>query len=114
MRLSDFKGEKAFEVAAGLIAPMAKIAESEIFKKTNVTSRMELAEIILKADVMAAKEILSILSDIPTELYVCTGAEILRDILEAVSDDDFLSLFILPRQKTEDGAFFSVSVRADV
>lgn len=113
MKLSDFKGEKAFEVAADLISPIARIASSEIFKKTTVTSKMALAELILRADANAAREILSILADVPTELYVCTGAEVLRDILAAVSDEDFLSLFLSPRRKTEEGSSFSVSGNAD-
>jgi hypothetical protein len=114
MRLSEFKGEKAFSVAADLIPPITKIANSEIYKKATVTSKMALAEIILRSDMQAAKEILAILADVPPELYVCNGSAVLHDMLSAVSDDDFLSLFISPRQITDEGCSFSVSVNAGV
>jgi hypothetical protein len=112
MKLSDFKGEKAFEVAASLITPMARIARSDIFQKTKVTSKLELAQLILKADPRAAREILAILADVPAELYVCTGTTVMEDILTAVSDDDFASLFISPGQKMGEERSFSVSENA--
>ena len=114
MKLSEFKGEKAFSVAADLIAPMSKIASSAFFRNAKVTSRLELAEVILRSDMQAAREILSILSDVPSELYVCNGASVLHDMLSAVSDDDFLSLFILPGQNVDEGCSFSVSGSAGV
>lgn len=112
MKLSEFKGDKAFLVAADLISPIARIANSEVYQNATVTSRMALAEVILRSDMQAAKEILAILADVPTELYVCNGSAVLRDMLSAVSDDDFLSLFISPRQNADEGCSFSVSVNA--
>ena len=112
MKLSEFKGDKAFLVAADLISPITKIANSEVYRNATVTSRTALAEIILRSDMQAAKEILAILSDVPAELYVCNGSTVLHDMLSAVSDDDFLSLFILPRQNVDEGCSFSVSVNA--
>ena len=113
MKLSDFKDEKAVEVVANLLSPITKIVKSDQFRLLTVRNRMELAQLILRADADAARELLAILSDASIAEYVCTGETVMQDILAAVSDDAFASLFILPRQKAKDKSSASVSANVN-
>ncbi len=113
MKLAEFKGDKAFEVAANLMMPIAAIVKSDVFKRATVSNKLELARLLLLADTDAIKEILAILADVSPREYVCTGKTILQGVLEAVSDKDFVALFISPRQKTEEKLSCTVSENAN-
>lgn len=112
MKLSEFKGEKAFEVVAALMPPLANLMKSDVMQNARVHSRMELAQLLLKADADAVREILAILSNKAHEEYECTATTLMYDIMALVADDDFTALFISPRQKKEEKPSPSVSENA--
>ena len=112
MKLSEFKGEKAFEVVAAIMTPIAKIMKSDVMQNATVHSRMELAQLLLKADTGAVREILAILSDKVLGEYECTATTLMYDIMALVADDDFTALFISPGQKREEKPSRSASENA--
>lgn len=106
MKLGELKGERAVEVIADLIAPIANIASDQenlkLFKaekKEGETSRdaavRDLTEKVPallrthKADVLA---ILCAVNDMsPNDL---SAMDIIKGVIELVNDQDFMSLFL--------------------
>lgn len=94
MRLSDFKGEKAFEVVGKLLLPVSNIAANKevakALKKGGVAQMLSAALVNNPRDV---KEMLAILNDKPIEEYEATGATVLADVFNLFEDPALLALF---------------------
>lgn len=106
MKLGELKGERAIEVIADLIAPIANIADDqknlklfvpekkdgETDRETAVREFKEKIPLLLKthkADVLA---ILSALNEVdPKELSLL---DILKGLIELADDQDFMGLFL--------------------
>lgn len=107
MRLSEVKGERAFEVIAEIIDPIANIAEDEsvtaIFKREPANGRTP-AQVFLgklkKAVPVVAREhkedvvrILAAVGDTTPEQYMsgCTLASLTADVFSLMTDEEFLA-----------------------
>lgn len=100
MRLSDFKDKKGVEVVAKLLVPIGNIsADKEMTEaKKNVRHMGEFASVALQKHSQDVMDMLAILNEQNPEEYHCTGATVLRDVLDMFSDPDMLALFGLQRQ----------------
>ena len=106
MKLGELKGERAIEVIADLIAPIANIAEDqknlklfmpekkdgETERETAVREFKEKIPMLLKTHKADVLSILSTLNDVdPKDLSLL---DIIKGLVELVDDQDFLSLFL--------------------
>lgn len=109
MKLSDYKGEKAVEVFADLLEPVAKIfGDKEIADM--VRANEPKLKIIQKALKNHAKEVIqamAILDDVPVEGYNPSFMEIPARLLEMLNDSKMEELFTSQSQtadKTSSGS----------
>lgn len=98
MKLSDFKDEKAIEIVAALLTPIGKIASNPQIAKAKNGNVAELASAMLKHGKREVMDMLAILSDVDPKKYHCTAATVLHDVIEMISDEEFMKLFGLQRQ----------------
>lgn len=121
MRLSDIKGERALDVIADIIEPIANIAEDEkakaLFKVENLPEgedSKKYATKRLKKGVPALikghkDDILSILAAIngkSVEEYANTFGivSLVRDVIDLMTDDSFVDLFISAQTEKPSGS----------
>lgn len=121
MKLSDIKGERALDVIADIIEPIANIAEDEkakaLFKTENVPDGEDAKKYAakrLKKGVPALikghkDDILSVLAAIngkSVEEYANTFGVIslVRDVIELMTDDAFVDLFISAQTEKPSGS----------
>lgn len=93
MKLSEFQDEKAIEVVAKLLVPIANIATNAKNSTAKNDSKLEFASALLannQKDVMA---MLAILSDKEPSEYHCNAATVLIDVFNMLSDPDLIRLF---------------------
>ena len=110
MRLSDIKGDRAFDVIADIVDPVAAIAQDEnvkaMFKRTalpeGVNARDFVIERIRKGLPSLLRKhknelvtILAAIADVSPDEYVrgLSLAKLLADCYELLTDDTFIGLF---------------------
>lgn len=93
MRLSDFKDEKALEVIADLIDPIAEIARSPENKAASKGTKLQFVQSVLRNTPRAVMHMMAILNDEKPENYHCTSASVLKNALEMFTDPDIMALF---------------------
>lgn len=92
MRLSEFKDGDAIKVIANILPAVARIAaKKEIIGKRD--NALEFAAALLKESPNEVMEILAYLDGKKPEEYHCTGATVLVDAFNMISDPDMLALF---------------------
>lgn len=106
MKLSELKGERAIEVIADLIEPIANIAQDQdqlrlfhaTLKEGETPREMAVRDLKEKIPVLLKthkKDVLAIVCAVngenPSDL---SFVDILRETLELANDQDFLSLFL--------------------
>lgn len=99
-KLSDFKDEKAIEVAARLLVPITKIVSNPKNAKRQGTNKMEFASAMLRNSPEEVKEVLAILDEKEPAEYHCNGVTAMVGLFQMLSDPEMMELFGL-QSKTE-------------
>ena len=102
-RLSDFHGEKAFQVVADLLVPIGNMAVNANKLKAKIkdgddVSQLEFISELLKSNYEDMKTIFAIMNDADPATYDCTAASILLDAMTAFNDPLLAELFGLQSQ----------------
>lgn len=101
MRLSEIKGDKAFEVLADLLTPIkALVLDDEVRKAAEVTY-MDGIQIALRKHPKELKAILAILDLQDPEDYDISLATLPRKVTEIINDPDLRDLFMSQSQETD-------------
>jgi hypothetical protein len=104
MRLSDFKGEKVFDVMSELLDPVAEIlSDSQLATEYKSKPKIVVAQYILKHHKDETIKILAILADKSVDDYLA-GVNIIsltKDVLELLGDEQ-LMVFLQAQRKSED------------
>lgn len=96
MKLSDFKGEKAIEVFADLLEPIAEIlTDSEIVKlvQSEDVKQIEVIKKILKGHSKSVVQILAILEGEDPATYKPDIITLPKKLIEIFNDEAFIDLF---------------------
>lgn len=118
MKLSDVKGERVFDVFAQCISPVANIAAdpeaSRLFRREKLPPGADKNAFIKEKIISSVpplltvhkKDIVAVLSSIegvsPKEYEQnLTMAKLMADIIDLLTDDAFMGLFISAQRKTD-------------
>jgi hypothetical protein len=96
MKLSEFKGEKVFDVMGELIEPITlMLADKEISTTFKDKPKLALAQYIIKAHKAEAIRILAALSDKSVDEYLADVniISLVKDIVEMLNDEELISFF---------------------
>ena len=93
MRLSDFKDEKALEVIADLIDPIAEIVSSPENKAASKQTPLKFVQAVMRNTPKSVMHMMAILNDEKPENYHCTSASVLKNALEMFTAPDIMALF---------------------
>lgn len=96
MKLSDFKGEKAIEVFADLLEPIAEILkDNEIVAlvQTENVKQIDVIKKILKGHSESVVQILAILEGEDPKTYQPNIIALPKKLIEIFNDEAFIDLF---------------------
>lgn len=93
MRLSEIKGDKAFEVMADLMTPIKELAFDKELLAAGEDSYFDAVQIALRKHPKALKDILAILDLKDPKTYEVSLALIPTKVMELVNDPDIQILF---------------------
>lgn len=99
MRLSDIKGDKAFEVLADLITPIKVLATDEEIRKAAEESYIDGLQVALRTHPDEIKAILAILDLEAPDTYEVSLALLPRKMMELWNDPDIRDLFMSQGQE---------------
>lgn len=98
MKLSEFKDEKAIEVVARLLVPIANIVKNKDNANARGGTQLEFASAILANNPRDVMDMLAILDDKDPSEYHCNAATVIFDTMNMLADEELLQLFGLQRQ----------------
>ena len=99
MKLSEIKGERALEVLADLIDPVAEMVQDEGFKAVARSgSRMDVAKYLLKSHGKNVIKVLALINGEDPTTYEPTLVQLPIMVLELFEDPDVNRLFGLQSQ----------------
>jgi len=104
MRLFDYKGEAAIELMADLFDPAMAILGKPEVKKAFQDSSVPLlgkAKAMMKYASHETLEIMAMIDGTPVEEFKPTIPEIMKRLLDMLSNPEFMSLFTSQGQNTE-------------
>lgn len=103
MRLSEIKDERALDVLAEIIDPVAEIATDEKIKKIYKSGkpRILIAKEILKNHKKAIIKIMAELDEVPVDKYTFTLTELPAKVLDIMNDPEIERLFQSQGQKED-------------
>lgn len=101
MRLSDIKGDKAFEVLADLLTPIKALALDADIVKASEESYFDAVQVALRNHPREMKDILAILDLKDPETYEVTLATLPVKVMELLDDPDLKVLFTSQSQTEE-------------
>ena len=101
MRLADIKGDKAFEVLADLLTPVANICADEEFVDAINRTYIEGMQVALKSHAEDVKTMIALLDLEDPETYEINLAVLPKKFLELVNDPDVKDLFTSQRPEVE-------------
>lgn len=110
MKLSEVRGEKALDMVADLIEPIADIiGDSEISailktRKSAKDTKMVIAQAVSKAiknHKASVIAILATLDDVPVSEYECNIMSLPKKLLDILNDPAIFELFTLQSQETQ-------------
>jgi hypothetical protein len=102
MKLSEIKGDRALDVLADIMEPLARIlTDEEITKTANGEPKLLFAKKILKGHKKEVIEILAILDGEKPETYEVNLLTLPVKLVEILNDPEIGNLFTLQGQKTE-------------
>lgn len=93
MRLSEFKDEEAIRVIADILPHVVEIAKNPAVKEARNENPFLYAAALLKEVPQEAIALLALLDNKDPAEYHCTGASVLFDVFNMISDPDLLALF---------------------
>ena len=94
MKLSEIKGDKAFEVLADLITPIKVLAVDDDIKEASKESYLDGIQVALRKYPKELKTILALLELEDPDKYEITLASLPVKVMEVVNDPDIQSLFM--------------------
>lgn len=107
-RLSEIKGDEAFDVLADLLDPVTEIAADEEIRALIVSGkRLKTVSAILKNHKRQIVEVLAILEGVDPEIYKPSLAEIPIKLIYLVNDPVFAPFFTSQGQNLEETFFGS-------
>ena len=123
MKLSDIKGERTLEVVADIIEPLTCIATDEEVRAalSGCNDRAKAVKGIGKVAATIAKkhsdeaiEILAAIEGVEPDEYAASLSlgKLVRDILDLMSDEEFLGFLSLPATGAESSTCASVNIVA--
>jgi hypothetical protein len=112
MKLSEFKDEKAIEVVANLLEPIANIAKNQANQAAKGGTKLEIASAMLKNNAKDVMTMLAILADEDPETYHCSAATVLADVLNMLTDTELMQLFGLQSKTAASSGSASESTEA--
>lgn len=123
MKLSDIKGERTLEVVANIVEPLTCIATDEEVRAAlaGCTDKAKAVKGIGKVAATVAKkhgdeaiEILAAIEGVEPEEYAASLSlgKLIRDILDLMSDEEFLSFLSLPATGAASSTCASGSIAA--
>lgn len=101
MKLSEIKGDRALDVLADIMEPLARILTDDEIIKNNGEPKLLLAKKILKGHKKEVIEILAILDGEKPETYEVNLLTLPVKLVEILNDPEIGNLFTLQGQKTE-------------
>ena len=94
MKLSDFRGDEAYQVIADLMDPVAEITTDEALANMRKSdTRLKTAQYIIRTHKQSINTILAILDRKNPETYELNRAQLLIKVLELLNDRELLRLF---------------------
>lgn len=99
MRLSEIKGDKAFEVLADLIDPIKELATDEDIKEANKDSYISGLQVALRKHPKCIRDILAILDLEDPATYEISLATLPIKAMELMNDPDLQVLFMSQSQE---------------
>ena len=101
MRLSDIKGDKAFEVLADLLTPIKALAVDEEIREAAEKTYMDGIQVALRKHPKEIRTILAILDLEDPETYEVSLATLPKKAIEVMNDPDIQVLFTSQGQLEE-------------
>lgn len=99
-KLSDFKDEQAIIVVANLIEPILEIFANQENKKLGEEKNgFKMFSTFLSNSPGAMMKIFAILNEENPETYHCDGVDVAKNLMEVISDNRLIELFISQGQK---------------
>lgn len=94
-KLSEIKGEEAFDVLAEIIEPAAEIFTDEAVKEalTQGKNKLKAVKVVLKEHKQATIAVMAALEGVPTEEYEPSLFALPAMLLEVLNDPDLQKLF---------------------
>lgn len=117
MKLSDIKGEKALDMTADLIEPIAEITADEKVKKIYYSQpKLKLVQYIIKKHKKSIIKILAILNeeDVKTYTEKITLTTLPTIVVDLFNDEDLIQLFSSQGQILEQTSSGSVTENTEV
>lgn len=94
MKITEYENEKALEIMADLLEPMAEILGNEDTKKVFQTQpKIKIASYILKNHSKSIIKILAILDDVPVDEYKGNIVSMTSKVVEIMNDEAFSDFF---------------------
>lgn len=95
MKLSEIKGEKALEVMADLLDPLAEIINDEEIRKAydEKMTYLDIAKLAIKSHSKAIITILALLDGENPETYEVSLLSLPKKVMEVMNDPDLKDLF---------------------
>ena len=96
MKLSEIKGEKALEVMADLLDPLAEIISDEEIKavyEDKDKTYLDVAKLAIKSHTKALTAILALLDGENPETYEVSLLSLPKKVMEVMNDPDLKDLF---------------------
>lgn len=94
MKLSDIKGDEAFDVLADLIDPLTAImSDAEVDHAFKNLPRLAFVKVLLKKHKKEITEILAILDRTPVEEYEVSLVALPVKVMELLNDPELAELF---------------------
>lgn len=103
-KLSDFKGEEAFDLLADLIDPMGDIFSNGEFLQALGTDNKKALKSLLKNNRKSVVEVLARLNEVPVEDFQYNVATLTVQCLALMNDKELLSVFTSQGQIEEEDA----------
>lgn len=93
-KFTDYKNEDALDLLADLLDPISNIAvDKEFTNNIHNRTKMESIQYVLKSHSSDIIKVLARLDDVPVKEYQANSLQIVKQLLEIVNDEDFISFF---------------------
>ena len=93
MKLSEYQGEAALDILAGLIEPAGEIMSDKQIGDVFKENRFKAIGMAIKNHKRAVMQILATIDGVPVDEYKCNVFTLPAKILELLNDPDLIHLF---------------------